>query len=88
MRIKFTFQQFDFDDLYGHLEIGDGVVSGGATRLARFSKTDIPSNVSSVSNAGWITVASSCYDREFSLRMTVMTENKSGMHTLLYNNVL
>ena len=75
LKIKFYFQRFILENQY--IDIGDGIVRGRATRLARFSNTDSPNNVSSVSNAAWLTIASPCGNRIFSLTMVIAAEDKS-----------
>ena len=58
-RIRFNFEEFSFywnNFDYNLLDIGDGLNQDAATRLATFGGRDIPSNVTSVSNAAWVKV--------------------------------
>ena len=59
LKIGFFFQEFYLNNSHEYLEIGDGSFRHGrkdTSRLARFSGTALPSNVTSVSNAAWISV--------------------------------
>ena len=58
-RIRLTFHKFGFywnDYNYDLLDIGDGLDIQSFTRLATFGGRDLPSNVTSVSNAAWVKV--------------------------------
>ena len=58
-RINFTFTNFGLywsTNYYSFLEIGDGLDPGESSRLAHFRGLDLPSNVTSVSNAAWMKV--------------------------------
>ena len=58
-RIRFNFHDFSFywnNYDYNLLDIGDGLESDNPTRLATFGGRDLPSNVTSVSNAAWLKV--------------------------------
>ena len=59
-RIRLTFHEFGFywnNYNYDLLDIGDGLIySETSTRLATFGGRDLPSNVTSVSNAAWVKV--------------------------------
>ena len=53
-RINFNFSTYYFS--FNIYEIGDGLVRGESTRLARFKGIDQPSNVTSVSSCAWLSV--------------------------------
>ena len=59
-RIRFSFQTFSFywnNYDYNLLDIGDGLQEDDdSTRLATFGGRDLPSDVTSVSNAAWLKV--------------------------------
>ena len=58
-RIRFNFTEFRFywnTHDYNLLDIGDGLNQDDDTRLATFGGRDLPSNVTSVSNAAWLKV--------------------------------
>ena len=58
-RIRFNFTEFSFywnTNDYNLLDIGDGLNQNAETRLATFGGRDLPSNVTSVSNAAWLKV--------------------------------
>ena len=58
-RIRFHFNEFHFYESIGYhsaLEIGDGLIRGTGTRLAHFRGSEVPMDVTSVSNAAWMQV--------------------------------
>ena len=58
-RIRFHFDEFHFNESIGYhsaLEIGDGLIRGTGTRLAHFRGSEVPMDVTSVSNAAWMQV--------------------------------
>ena len=59
-RIRGLFEKFGFDKPGEYLEFGDGLTNTEEKRLARFYGTDVPSDVTSVSNSAWIKVSTPC----------------------------
>ena len=74
-RIKLTFQRFVFNGSNEWLEIGDGLESSEDRRLARFSGTDLPWEVTSVSNAAWIKINTLCRKRTPDFSLTIIAIN-------------
>ena len=72
-RIKITFHQFEFEES-NSLVIGDGPISDESTKLVEFTGTDIPSNVTSISNWLWISVRNeSCCIKTPSLHADILS---------------
>ena len=75
LRVRVTFENFIFTDPQDYIEIGDGLIIEDGTRLTHFSGTDFPSNVTTVTNAAWITIHSKC-NNTFKIGITAV--NNSG----------
>ena len=78
LRVRLTFENFSFPDPHGYLEIGDGIIIGENTRLAHFTGTSLPSNVTSVTNAAWITVHVRCGNINETFNIKITAVNYSG----------
>ena len=78
LRVRFAFYQFAFDGPEEYMEIGEGLVAGEETRLARFSGRDVPSDVTSVSNATWIRINTPCRKRAPPFSIMISAANYSG----------
>ena len=78
LRIKITFQKFNFGESGDYLEFGNGLVRTEDTRLVHFSGSTLPSNVTSVSNAAWILIKSSCARVFLKLKITLSAVGVSG----------
>ena len=79
LRVRFEFQQFSFDGPEEYLEIGEGLVSGEETRSAHFSGTDVPSDVTSVSNSAWIRIETPCRKRTPDFSIMISAVNNTGI---------
>ena len=83
-RIMAIFRDFNFEESREFLVIGDGSVHDEASELVRFSGTDLPSNVTSVSNAAWMKfeyrVDRCC--RTPVLNITVTAIEMTGIYTM------
>ena len=77
-RVILVFESFSFPAPHGYLEIGDGVIIGETTRLVHFTGTDLPSNVTSVTNAAWVAVHVRCGTINETFRITISAVNDSG----------
>ena len=53
-KIVVQFQNFNLEEYNEILTIGDGQIPREDTKLVRFSGTDLPSNITSISRALWI----------------------------------
>ena len=78
LRIQVTFRKFDFGGSEVYFEFGDGFFRAENTRLVNFSGSTLPSNVTSVSNAAWILIKSSCARVSLELNITVSAVDVSG----------
>ena len=76
-RIRITFDHFSFENIDEYLEIGDGTTVEETTRLAHLTGIDLPSNVTSVSNAIWIRIKVRCGNRIPNMTMKLLAINKS-----------
>ena len=78
-RIKITFNRFHFEDHNGYLEICDGLNPETSTTLTRYSGTEAPGNVISVSNAAYIGVHSLCaLNSSIDFNLEITSEKNSG----------
>ena len=78
-RIKVTLNRFHFEDHNGYVEISDGLNPDNSNSVSRYTGTEAPGNVISVSNAAYIGVQGLCTLKssiDFSLEITA--ENYSG----------
>ena len=78
LRVRLAFENFSFPAPHGYLEIGDGVIMRETTRLVHFTGTDFPSNVTSVTNAAWLTVHVRCVNINATFNITITAVNYSG----------
>ena len=83
-RVTFEFQLFAYHGAE-YLDIGDGFEARERPRLARFSGTDPPGNVTSVSNNAWIRVQSHCTRRSTYFNMVITAVNDTGIAALHSN---
>ena len=89
--MRFEFQQFAFDGPEEYLEIGEGLVAGEETRLARFSGTDLPWEVTSVSNSAWIRIETPCRKRTPDFSILISAVNYTGISPpppMLFNDYI
>ena len=83
LKIGFFFQEFNLNHSHEYLEIGDGSFRHGrkdTSRLARFSGTALPSNVTSVSNVAWLSVDIPWTNTLTDLRLTIGAVNIPSMY--------
>ena len=80
-RVRFTFHQFVLNGPNEYLEIGDGLFAGEETRLVRFSGTDTPRDVTTVTNAAWLRVKSSCKTEIPDFNLTIRAVNFTGIYS-------
>ena len=59
-RIRGLFEKFEFGKPGEYLEFGDGLRNTEEKRLARFYGTEVPSDVTSVSNSAWLKITTLC----------------------------
>ena len=78
LRIRVTFKNFSFLDPEEYMEIGDGLIIGAHTRLTHFKGTELPSIVTTITDAAWITVHSKCKNTSsmFSILITAVSPGK------------
>ena len=83
-QVRISFNEPVFGNRDEYLEIGDGLIQGKETRLARFNGSTLPNDVISVSNAAWINIIYSCTKGTLTVNMTITSETDSGIwnHTL------
>ena len=92
MRVHIEFQELECwkDECY--IEIGDGLIFGTDTKLARFAGRALPCNVTSISNTAWIIVHTSCRGEVLQLQLRVAPVNKSGayknMYFIVHNSII
>ena len=88
LRVKINFQEFRFSKFGEYLEIGDGLIMDNDTRLVRFSGSDLPTHVTSVSSGAWINVKAVCGDQSPTLKFTVTAVHVSGKICILRNSAV
>ena len=79
-RIKITFNSFHFEDHNGYIEISESLNNETTTRLfTRYSGTEAPGNVISISNAAYIVVQALCtLNKGLDFNLKITTETDSG----------
>ena len=80
LRVQVSFQEFECRDSKCYIEIGDGSSIGTESRLARFGGRILPSNVTSISNAAWIKLHTSCGKDVLNLHLRAAVVNVSGSY--------
>ena len=76
---RISFNEPVFGNREEYLEIGDGLIQGKETRLARFNGSTLPNDVISVSNAAWINIISPCTKGTLVVNLTITSETDSGI---------
>ena len=85
--IRITFRQFDFERDREFLVIGDGMIGGRSTELARFTGSHPRTAVEFLSNAIWIMIQTD-FDRccrAPAFELSVVGVDKSGTGTQPYS---
>ena len=78
-QVRISFNEPVFGNRDEYLEIGDGLIHGKETRLARFNGSTLPNDVTSVSNAAWINIISPCSKGTLVVNLTITSETDSGI---------
>ena len=89
-RILVQFQTFSLEEFEEDLAIGDGPIPSDDTRMVLFSGDNVPSNVTSVSNALWIQfqyVINSCC-RTAMLHFTISSVTESGTFHFMFEVIV
>ena len=84
LHVRFSFQRFNFH-LEEFLEIGDGRIPHDDTRLVLFRGKDLPSDVTSVSNAAWMRVKVLSHDTTFpEMDLNITATTHTGKCDLIF----